>query len=223
MSSGLLYLAPKDFLIKQSDKGYHLTHRIAGVSMVMYYSRTCKFCETLIPIFKTLPGRVQGVHFAMANASADEKRLEKMAEATVTPIRYVPFIVFYINGEYYMEYRGPKNAESMARAAYEVATKATTGQDFTTGRVCTSNTTGLAGYCAGDDNWEDETCMTYAEVYNQEQKAPARQKTCMTYGECYGLPGQQQQQQMPGHMGPQQMMSHAPGPMGTQPQFQRRQ
>jgi thiol-disulfide isomerase/thioredoxin len=227
MSSGLLYLTPKDFVILQNDQGHHLTNRIKGISMVMYYSRTCVFCETLIPIFKTLPGRVQGVHFAMANVSADEKRLEKMAGATKTPIKYVPYIVFYVNGEYFMEYRGAKTADGMARAAFEVSTKATSGQDFTTGRACTSKTTGLAGYCTGDDNWEDETCMTYGEVCGQGSKQSKAQPTCMTYGEICGVGQSQPPQpspQMPGYIGPQQMMPVAPGTsMGVQPQFQRRQ
>lgn len=187
-SSGLLYLTPREFMIKQTEKGYSLCHRLKGVSMVLFYSKTCKYCENLIPGFKTLPGKVQGVYFAMANVSADNKRLEQMAGATLTPIQYVPYIVFYVNGEYFMEYRGPKTVDSMARAAYEIANKAHHGQNFTTGKVCTSTSTGLAGYCVGEDNWEDDVCMTYGEVYNNAPAPAEKHKSCMTYEECYGRP-----------------------------------
>lgn len=229
MSSSLLYLTPKDFVIKQSEKGYSLTHRINGVSMVLFYSKTCHFCDNLIPMYKTLPGKVQGIHFAMANVSADEKRLEKMAEATVTPIRYVPYIVFYINGEYYMEYRGPKTVDSLARAAYEISTRAISGKDFSTGKICTSTSTGLAGYCVGDDNWEEDVCMTYGEIYNQGSGKVTKQSACMTYGECYNVtsqtpsnPPQPYGMHMGQSMGPQQMMQNQPSIQTPNPSFQRR-
>ncbi len=220
--SGLMFLTPRDFVVKQNSDGqYHLTHRLNGISVVLFYSRSCKHCDALIPIFRKLPGLVQGVSFAMANVNTDNNKLIQMASVTTTKIHYTPYIVVYVNGVYFLEYRGEKTVEAIARAAWEISSKATSGQSFSSGRICTSKTSGLDGYCDGDNNWDDETCMTFEEVYSTgESKKASKEKNCLTYAECYGSSCQTARPAAPTAM---QYMAVPPSPgMGVQPYSQRR-
>lgn len=195
--SGLFYLTHREFSLQaaQASQGtlpqggkqaYDLVHRLPGISMVFFYSKSCSFCNTLKPIFSSLAGKISGVHFALANVSADNMRLQQMSEASVTPIKYVPLLTVYVNGQHYMEYRGPKTAEGMARAIYEISQKVQTGKDFATGKVCEAPS-GAAGYCVdGTDGDEDVCYFTFDEAYNGKNISDSGKGTHMTYAEVYG-------------------------------------
>ncbi len=202
MSSGLFFLTDREFSLQPSQntsivgamngdsqipRQYDLVHRIPGITVVFFYSISCPICKPLFQDFKGLPGKVHGVNFAVANVSANNMRIQQMAEASVTPIRYVPYIVVYVNGKFYLEYRGPKKIENIARASYEIATKIQTGKDFSQGKVCTSQS-GSQGYCEDgyvqDD--DDSMCYTYDELYGSGQVCNARSGKCYTYDELYG-------------------------------------
>lgn len=201
MSQGLIYLTDQEFSLVPPTNGmsgqvpgqspqemkYELVHRIKGVSMVFFYSKSCPMCTNLKEQYKTLPGKVQGVSFAIANVTANDSRLQKMASASSTPIMYVPYLVIYIDGHYYLEYRGPKTVDSIVRAAYEIVAKLTSGKEFGTGRVC-KNDSGKDGYCTVDYNLKDDKnmCYTYEECYLGKKSESTAPSKCYTYEECYG-------------------------------------
>lgn len=214
MSRGLFYLTDREFSLipanqqgglligevansNQQQQQFHLVHRVPDVCVVFFYSVSCPICKTLINEFKSLPGKVQGVNFALANVSANNMRIQQMSEASQTPIRYVPYIVVYIEGKYYLEYRGPKNIDSIARAAYEIAMKIRSGQDFSQGKVCSSKN-GAAGYCVDgyDQDQDEDMCYTYTEAYgggdsngSSGKVCDAKSGKCYTYAEAYGGSG----------------------------------
>lgn len=206
MSSGLFFLTDREFSLQpssqnlvgaiqgqgQSVRQYDLAHRIPGVCVVFFYSISCPVCKPLFQEFKTLPGKVHGVNFAVANVSANNMRIQQMAEASTTPIRYVPYIVVYVNGKFYLEYRGPKKIDSIARAAYEIAAKIQTGQDFSQGKVCTSQS-GAQGYCVdGYEDDDDDVCYTVDEIFGSGKVCNVKSGKCYTYGEIYGGSGAMQ-------------------------------
>jgi hypothetical protein len=199
MSHGLFYLTDKEFSLQpsssnlpgmlpaqgQSAKQYDLVHRIPGITVVFFYSISCKVCSGLLNAFKSLPGKVNGVNFAVANVSINHMRIQQMSEASVTPIRYVPYIVIYVNGKYYLEYRGPKNIDSIARAVYEIAMKVQSGQDFSQGKVCNTNTGGQ-GYCVdGYNQEEDNQVCSYDEAFGSGV-CDTKTGKCYTYSEAFG-------------------------------------
>ena len=108
--SNLLFLSASDFNIKQGTKGLLLCHEMQHVSLVLFYSPRCSYCAHLIPIFKSLPKVVSGCQFAMINVSLN-KNVVDMSHQTVAPIKYVPYIVLYVNGSPYLEYKGEYNLE----------------------------------------------------------------------------------------------------------------
>lgn len=196
MTSGLFFLSDKDFEVLpspqnlstfqgQQQKG-DLVIRIPGISVVFFYAASCASCKELFNNYKTLPGRVHGVRFGLANVGAYEQRIQMKAAQSKTPLNYVPYIAIYVNGKFYLEYRGPRNVESIAKAAYEIATKVYSGRDFAQGKVCTAEG-GAQGYCVeGYDPTEAETCYTYEEAYDGGKVCDLKTGKCYTYEEAYG-------------------------------------
>jgi thiol-disulfide isomerase/thioredoxin len=192
--NGIYYLTHREHSLVEvpSTQGstggtqYDLDQKLPGLSMVLYYSKSCKFCKDLQPEFLKLNTKVQGVNFALANVSADNMKIQQMSEASRTPIRYVPYIVIYVNGKYYMEYRGRKDLESMARAIYEISNKIQTGQDFAKGKVC-SNPAGQTAYCEDGVDDDDVCYLTYDEAYAGKPCTNAGKGSSCTYKEAYGV------------------------------------
>ena len=87
--SGLLFLTSDDFQIQQKSKGNVLCHNIKGFSLILFYSTQCEYCKSLIPIFKELPGTIQGCNFGMLNVNRNKKIIQ-MSNQTIVPITYVP-------------------------------------------------------------------------------------------------------------------------------------
>lgn len=120
--SGLLFLTSEDFQIKKGTKGTVLATNIQGFSLVLFYSTQCEHCQSLIPIFKKLPGTIGGCQFGMINISQNKSCIIASRE-TIAPIQVVPYIILYINGKPYMRYQGPHDIKEIIRFIVEVSKK----------------------------------------------------------------------------------------------------
>lgn len=127
--SNLLFLTADDFELRKGTKGNIVCNDIPGYSLILYYSTQCPHCKNLIPIFKRLPGSVSGCQFGMINVSKN-KNIVHMSKNSVAPLKYVPYIILYINGKPCMRYDGPANIASLQRFVVEVSHKFK-GQAFT--------------------------------------------------------------------------------------------
>jgi len=127
--SGLLFLTSDDFGIQRGSKGPILCTNIQGFSLVLFYSTQCSYCQSLIPIFKRLPGSVGGCQFGMINVSHNKQCILKSRQ-TIAPIKEVPYIVLYVNGKPYMRYRGPHDPREIGRFIVEVSQKVQANQSF---------------------------------------------------------------------------------------------
>ena len=127
--SGLLFLTSDDFSIQKHGKGNVMCHGIPGFSLILFYSTHCVHCQTLIPIFKKLPGTLGGCQFGMINVSTN-KHCVLMSNNTIAPITYVPYIILYDNGRPYMVYKGPYDAEEIRRFIIEIANNLQKKQAF---------------------------------------------------------------------------------------------
>jgi len=121
--SGLLFLTAEDFQLFRGTKGSVMGTSIPGFSLILFYSTQCEHCQTLIPIFKRLPGTVGGCQFGMINVSHN-KSCVMMSRRTIAPIQVVPYIILYVNGKPYMRYKGPQDAKEIARFIVEVSQRA---------------------------------------------------------------------------------------------------
>lgn len=146
--SGLLFLTSEDFLVSKEEKGDLLCTGISGFSLILFYSTQCIHCQTLIPIFKKLPGTIGGCQFGMINVST-HKNIIRMSKDTIAPITYVPYIVLYTNGKPFMKYSGPHDISEIKRFVMEVANKLQSRQKFSTENVKEpeKGKPGIPAYC----------------------------------------------------------------------------
>jgi thiol-disulfide isomerase/thioredoxin len=145
--SGLLFLCSDDFEISNGSKGNIMCHNIPGFSMVLFYSKQCVHCQSLIPIFKQLPGSLSGCQFGMINVSANKKCV-KLSKDTIAPISYVPYICLFIQGKPFMRYNGPHDANEIRRFVLEVSKKVQSKQQFSQENV-KDDKNGIPEYCIG--------------------------------------------------------------------------
>ena len=120
--SALLYLTAEDFDVYKGKKDNLLCTNIRGYHIVLFYSTVCIHCKTLIPIFKNLPGTVGNCQFAMVNVGLN-KNIVLMSNDTISPIKYVPLIIFYVDGKPFMKYNGPNDIGEIRRFIFEVTQK----------------------------------------------------------------------------------------------------
>ena len=127
--SGLLYLSSEDFALQRGKKGPIMCHQIRGISLILFYSTHCEHCKELIPIFKSLPGTINGCMFGMINVSLN-RACVAMSQNTIAPIKYVPYIVLYVDGKPFMAYKGPYQASELQKFVVQVAQNIQKKQQF---------------------------------------------------------------------------------------------
>lgn len=123
MSVSPLYLATNDFYILNPENPggqVKLCTRLRGLSFVYFYSNDCAYCDIFKPIFEELPKEIGGCHFAMINVS-DCKQIVKASTNTTTPIKYVPYLILYINNTPFMRYDGERELTSIKKFIFDVA------------------------------------------------------------------------------------------------------
>ena len=120
--SGLLYLTADDFSISKGKRGNMLCTNIKGYSILLIYSTMCEYCKDLVPIFKHLPGNVGNCTFAMVNVSVN-RNVVLMSNDTTVPIKYVPYILFCVDGQPLLKYSGANEMSEIKRFILEVTQK----------------------------------------------------------------------------------------------------
>ena len=127
--SKLLFLSKEDFKVQQGPNGPIMCSRVKGFSLILFYSRSCVHCHSFIPIFKKIPAALNGCQFGMVNVS-NNLELIKLAETTISKISFVPFILLYINGKPFIQYKGPRTKEGVTKFIVEVSSKINNKQYF---------------------------------------------------------------------------------------------
>lgn len=174
--SGLLFLTSDDFAVQRGAKGPILCHNIRGFSLILFYSTHCSYCNDLIPIFKKLPGSIDGCQFGMINVSSNRTCVE-MSQNTIAPIKYVPFIILYVDGQPLMIYKGPSNEEDIRKFIVEVASNVGRKQQFSSSnnaKIKEDPESGIPAYTVGkpiSGDLRDSRCyLNFTTAYNSEQK-----------------------------------------------------
>lgn len=127
--SGLLFLSEDYFKTMNTQKGDVLGTTIRGISLILFYSTQCPYCEPFIPIFKKLPGTVGGCQFGMINISTNRSIVEK-SKNTIMPLTYVPYIVLYNNGQPIVSYDGPPNEQELKNFVMSIVQSNQAKQQF---------------------------------------------------------------------------------------------
>lgn len=170
--SGLLFLQHDDFFVEQGHKGPILCTGIKGLSLILFYSTECSFCQKFIPMFKMLPGRINGCQFGMINVSKN-KDVVFMSRDTIAPIKYVPYIILYVNGKPFVRYDGPHDDKEIIKFVIDVASKLNNREKFTNSGNAEIKDTGkgIPAYTIGiplRGDCEDGVCyLNFDEAYTK--------------------------------------------------------
>lgn len=112
--NNLIYPRSQDFFVDEGTKGKVLCNNTKGLCLILFHADAsqCAHCEEAIPEFKKLPFRMAGVKFGLCNVNKNREVLQ-LAEQTIAPITYVPFIILYVNGRPTMRYDGERTLQKM--------------------------------------------------------------------------------------------------------------
>jgi len=117
--NSLIFLSEQDFSIQQGKKGKLLCNNLSGISLVLFFSKQCKHCVSLYPIFERLPQHIPGCQFALLNVSTNPS-VARMSQETILPLTHVPFLILFVNGKPFLRYNGEKSLNALANFVSEV-------------------------------------------------------------------------------------------------------
>jgi thiol-disulfide isomerase/thioredoxin len=124
MSNSIIYLNSNDFFVGEGSKGKVLCTNIKELVFVMFHadSDKCKYCEEAVPQFRQLPHAISSCRFAFVNLN-NNLDIVKMANETIAPFSYVPYMILYVNGRPFIRYDGDRNVKDMADFVIEVISR----------------------------------------------------------------------------------------------------
>lgn len=172
--SGLNFLSHQDFTVKKGVNGDILCTSIPGFSLILFYSTHCSFCKKLIPVFKKLPGTINGCQFGIINVSQNKETI-RMSKATIAPLKYVPYIILYINGKPFMIYKGPHDENELRRFVIDVANNIQKKQQFVKTATIKKLKKAIPEYCTGVPICGEEDGICYlSELEAYEDRTTTR-------------------------------------------------
>lgn len=149
MLKGIFFLTANDFEINTSpsDQEKRLlciksdestTQLREGLTLILFYSNNCEYCDSLISEYKRLPTNLLGVNYGMINLN-NHPNLVNMSNESISPIKYVPMLTLYLNGLPYLEYEGDNTLDAIKAFILEVSEKLNTVTSFTNTNKNTSS------------------------------------------------------------------------------------
>lgn len=110
----------KDFIIE----GNILKPKLSGDSLILFFGKNCIHCPLLKESFKELEKHIgdTNIQLGIINLTL-YKDVVHLSQATTTPIKYVPLILFYIDGIPYKEFSGNGTVENLINFIIEVQNK----------------------------------------------------------------------------------------------------
>lgn len=91
----IVYLQPDNFYVNPYNE---LCNTISGFSFVIFTSKHCTFCKDILPAFRNLANHIDGCTFVEMNVDQQQQKIRSIAAGSSTPINFVPYLLFYING-----------------------------------------------------------------------------------------------------------------------------
>jgi hypothetical protein len=125
--ANIYYLNNADFGLE----GGHMVANIGGLSFIMFHSQRCAHCVKFLPEFKTLPGTIRGVNFALCCVDDPSRTLIELSRNSSTPIKTVPKFILYNDGVPYIEYNLQRSRGSILNFLQDIIQKLDQKQSFT--------------------------------------------------------------------------------------------
>jgi len=145
MLKGIFFLTSNDFQVKTSPsdenekllciKNDESTMQLReGLTLILFYSNNCSYCDNLISEYKRLPTNLLGVNYGMINLN-NHPNVVNMSNESISPIKYVPMLTLYLHGLPYVEYEGENTLEAIKAFILKISEKLNTVTSFTNTNV----------------------------------------------------------------------------------------
>lgn len=129
--SAIKYLSSNDFYVDNGTNGYVLCCKEAkDISLVLFYSNSCTHCNDFMPVFKQASIENPNCTFCLINVSNNVQVIE-MSNLTIAPLKYVPYVIFYINQRPYVRYDGLTNLNQLNMFLQKLMSQIPVKQNFT--------------------------------------------------------------------------------------------
>lgn len=121
--NGILYLTSHDYELRRSDDGELLCLRsdVRGLTLVLFYSHECQYCQALLLEYKQIPFSISGCRIAMINIQKKENSdIVDKSSNTLFPLTHVPDIVLFVDSVPYAQYSGEYTIESIRDFVFQI-------------------------------------------------------------------------------------------------------
>jgi len=168
--TSLLFLTDDDFERKRGPKKAEMILKgVNGISLVLFYSKLCTHCHSFIPIFNQLPNDIKGCQFGLVNIS-NNKNLVQMSKGTVCEIKYVPYVIMFMQGRPFMRYDGERTMTGVKKFVSEVMTSVSK-KEFNLRNNNLKKDHRIEkrpAYCIGDPKCDEDVCyLDYNNAYTK--------------------------------------------------------
>lgn len=134
MSNRLYQLTDKEFTLNQTKKGYTLCNTIKGISFGVFYSSNCPHCKVALSIVNSLSKKANICNFFIINVDT-YKNIVDMSQKTISPIKYVPDMILYVNGRPFLKYTGVKTENDVGNFIANVIKQLQSNKNFNNNSV----------------------------------------------------------------------------------------
>lgn len=117
MSRCELFLEPEDFEthISPVKQNKILTYKTSGLSLILFYSKDCKWCPPFLELLKQLPPYINGCQVGKSRISS-----QNMAFFAGF-IKRIPVMILYVDGVPIVSYNGEPNLQHVVTFVNEEA------------------------------------------------------------------------------------------------------
>jgi len=105
------FLTQDNFSLQNGGK--KMVCDVDGILLVMFKTDSCPHCRQFLPIFAKMGSLDSRLTFACINIENNRKCIQ-MAKNTKTPIKAVPTIILYYNGNPYARYTGDRSGNALS-------------------------------------------------------------------------------------------------------------
>lgn len=133
------FLTDRDFFIDQGQKGKLLCTRRTDLSLVVFHTPACPYCETAKPILAKIADRWKNVLSVRSVNLTLYPSIVEMSNYTLAPLRSVPTIILYVNGRPYVMYEGDIKEKDMFEFCEAMVQQLRAQQNMSHGMMSSQN------------------------------------------------------------------------------------
>ena len=110
----ILHLTNNDFYVDNGKKGKVMCTTQKDILFAFFHlnDNECSNCTTMIPEFVNVAKRLPQIKYALVNLSKYPEIFKKTVD-TIAPIKYVPYLIIFVNNRPFLRYDGGKSASEM--------------------------------------------------------------------------------------------------------------